>query len=120
MEQKKNKGLVRLIKALGYSWQGLRAVFSSEAAFRQELALCAALLPVALWVEVSATERALLMASLLLVLIVELLNSAIEALVDRIGSEYHALSGKAKDAGSAAVLLSLVLAAAVWGCILLS
>lgn len=115
----KNTGIIRIIKAFGYSVQGVRAVFATEAAFRQELALCAALLPVALWLEVSAVERALLIASLLLVLIVELLNSAIEALVDRVGTDHHELSGKAKDAGSAAVLVALLLAAVIWGIILL-
>lgn len=119
MEQKKNTGITRIIKAFGYSLAGLRACFASEAAFRQELALCAIMLPVALWVEVSRAERALLVASLLLVLIVELLNSAIETLVDRVGPEHHDLSGKAKDIGSAAVLVALVLAVTVWGVILL-
>ncbi len=119
MEQKKNTGIVRVARAFGYSMKGLKATFATEAAFRQELALCIILLPLACWLNISPAERALLIASLLLVLIVELINSAIEAVVDRIGAEHHELSGKAKDAGSAAVLLALVLAAVVWGIILL-
>lgn len=111
-------GLARLWKALGYSLAGLRAAYGAEAAFRQEVWLALPLAAVAFWLPVDGSERALLIGALLLVLIVELVNSAIEAVVDRIGPEYHALSGRAKDIGSAAVLLALVNGAAVWGCIL--
>lgn len=112
-------GIARLIAATGYSWQGLRATFRGEAAFRQELAAAIVLVPLALWLDVSRAERALLLASVLLVLIVELLNSALEALVDRISDEQHPLAGRAKDMGSAAVMLSLVTVAVVWAVILI-
>lgn len=98
---------------------GLRACFASEAAFRQELALAVIMTVIALWVEVSAAERAMLIVVVFLVLIVELLNSAIEALVDRVGTEHHELSGKAKDIGSAAVFVVLLLVGIVWAIILL-
>jgi diacylglycerol kinase (ATP) len=110
-------GITRVIKALGYSIKGLKAAFANEAAFRQEIAGCAVAIPLAFWLDVSKAETALLIASVLLVLIVELLNSAIEAVVDRIGSEHHELSGRAKDIGSSAVLIALLLAATVWGII---
>ncbi|MCS4307222.1 diacylglycerol kinase (ATP) [Rheinheimera pacifica] len=113
------KGLKRIMLAGVNSWQGLASSWRSEAAIRQEIILLLVLLPVALWVDVSAAERALLLLSALLILIVELLNTGIEVVVDRIGSEYHELSGKAKDIGSAAVLITLVASAAVWLCILL-
>ena len=119
MQRKPNSGLRRLIRACGHSWSGFRLAFRAEAAFRQELALVAPLAVVALWLDVTAVERVLLLGSLLLVLIVELLNSAIEAVVDRIGSEIHPLSGQAKDIASAAVTLSLLLAAMTWLLILL-
>ena len=107
-------GLGRLIDATRWSLAGLTAAFRHEAAFRQE-ALCAAvLLPLGLWLGGSGLEKALLVASVLLVLLAELLNSAIEAAVDRISSERHELAGRAKDLGSAAVMVSLVLCAAVW------
>ncbi len=108
-------GLERLWKACGYSLRGFRAAWRYEAAFRQELVLALLLLPAAWWLARDALELALLVATLLLVLIVELLNSGIEATVDRVGTERHELSGRAKDLGSAAVLLSLVLVALVWG-----
>lgn len=111
--------LRRLIRAFSYSWRGIQAAWRDEAAFRVEILACAGLLPVALLMEVSAAERALLIMSLLLVPLVELLNTAIEAAIDRISEATHPLSAKAKDAGSAAVLLSLLIAASVWGCILL-
>lgn len=109
-----NKGLRRILHATRYSLQGLRAALQHEAAFRQELLLFCLLLPPALWFGKSGTERALLVASLLLILIVELLNSAIEAVVDRIGPELHILAGRAKDIGSAAVFIALLNAAVVW------
>lgn len=110
----RSTGLRRLVNATRYSLAGLRAAWRHEAAFRQECALAAILIPTGLWLGRSAVERALLIGVCLLVLVVELLNSAIEAVVDRIGAEPHALSGRAKDLGSAAVLVSLVLVAIVW------
>lgn len=111
-------GIVRVINAFGYSMKGLRAAFIHEAAFRQELLLCVLLLPLALWLGRSGIEQALLVGSLFLVLIVELANSAIEAIVDRVGSEMHELSGRAKDIGSAAVLLALLNLFVVWALLL--
>ncbi len=109
-----NTGLRRLVNAAGFSWQGLRAAFRFEAAFRQELLASMAIVPLACWLGSTGMERAILLAVWALVLIVELLNSAVEAVVDRIGDERHELAGRAKDFGSAAVLLALVNAAAVW------
>lgn len=107
-------GIARLIDATGYSLKGLKACYRSEAAFRQELLLVAVLLPTSVWVARSPVEWVLLVAPLFLLLIVELLNSAVESVVDRFGDELHVLSGRAKDMGSAAVLLSLVLIATTW------
>jgi diacylglycerol kinase (ATP) len=107
-------GLRRLINAVGYSINGLRAAYRLEDAFRQELALAAVLIPAALLLPVAATGRALLLASVILVLIVELLNSAIEATVDRISLDNHELAKRAKDIGSAAVMLSLACMTMVW------
>lgn len=107
-------GITRIIAAGGYSWQGLTAAFKYEAAFRQELFLTIILIPVALWFGKSGTEMALLIGSLFLVLIVEVLNSAIEAVVDRFGPELHELSGRAKDTGSAAVFLALTNVVVIW------
>jgi diacylglycerol kinase (ATP) len=112
-----NTGLRRVVNATVFSLAGLRAAWRDEAAFRQEVALCVVLVPTAVWLGQTAVERALLISSCLLVLIVELLNSGIEAVVDRVGSEHHRLSGQAKDLGSAAVLLSLLLVVVVWGLI---
>lgn len=109
-----HQGWRRLISAANYSKQGFVSSWHSEAAIRQELMALLVLLPFALWVDVSAMERALLVLTLLLVLVVELLNTGLEAVVDRIGPEYHELSGKAKDIGSAAVLTMLVAAVSVW------
>ncbi|EOC0476671.1 diacylglycerol kinase [Cronobacter turicensis] len=107
-------GLTRIINAAGYSWKGLRAAWKNEAAFRQEgVAVIAAIL-IACWLDVDPITRVLLIGSVTLVMIVEILNSAIEAVVDRIGPEFHELSGRAKDMGSAAVLLSIILALVVW------
>lgn len=107
-------GIARIIDATGYSWKGFRAAFKHEAAFRQELLLLLVLTPLALWLGEDGVDFALLIGSLLLVLMVELLNSAVEAVVDRIGSEHHELAGRAKDIGSAAVFVALVNAALVW------
>jgi len=111
-------GVRRLVNAFGHSMDGLTAAFRSEEAFQIEVVLAAILLPVVFFLPVSAVERALLIASVLLVLIVELLNSAIEAIVDRISLERHPLSRQAKDIGSAAVLLTLLLLVSTWGLIL--
>ncbi len=111
-------GINRLFYATLFSARGLKALWSGEAAFRQEVFMLLVLTPVILWVNVSPAERALLVLSLLLILVTEMLNSAVEAVVDRIGDEYHELSGKAKDIGSAAVLFSLVGASIIWGIIL--
>lgn len=113
-----NKGLKRLIYATRYSFQGLRALWQQEAAFRQEITLSLLLTPVIIMVDVTPAERALLVISLLLVLITEILNTAVEVIIDRIGHEDHALSGRAKDMGSAAVMFSLIGAAIIWGIVL--
>lgn len=113
------RGLRRLINAFGYSMRGFRACFEHEEAFRLEVYLVVPLVPVALWAGQDPLERALLLTTLLLVPTTELLNSAIEATVDRIGTEHHELSGRAKDICSAAVFLAIVLAVAVWGILLL-
>jgi diacylglycerol kinase (ATP) len=119
MSKPGNTGLTRLIKATGYSWAGLKAAFKHEAAFRQELLLCLALMPLGIWLGQTGVERALLIGSLLLVLIIELVNSALEAVVDRFGGEQHELSGRAKDIGSAAVFIALLVVIVVWGLVLL-
>ncbi|MFQ5935784.1 MAG: diacylglycerol kinase [Acidiferrobacterales bacterium] len=111
--------LARVVRATGYSLRGLRAAITREAAFRQELALFIVLVPLGLWLGRGPVERALLVGVLFLVLIVELLNSAIETLVNRIGTEQHELSGIAKDMGSAAVFLALLLVPIVWALVLL-
>lgn len=110
-------GLIRIIHAFGYSVQGIRAAFKHEAAFRQELLLAIILIPFAFVVTNDAVKLALLISSPILVLVVEILNSAIEAVVDRFGEEHHELSGRAKDMGSAAVFFSLVIVAVIWGLI---
>jgi diacylglycerol kinase (ATP) len=107
-------GLQRLLNACGYSLHGLASAFRHEDAFRQEVFLAAVLIPIALLLDVGGPGKALMIASVLLVLIVELLNSAIEAAVDRISFDQHRLSKRAKDIGSAAVALSLVNVALVW------
>ncbi|EPS0984540.1 diacylglycerol kinase [Vibrio vulnificus] len=109
-----NTGIKRIIKATGYSIQGLKAAFKHEAAVRQEFALLVVAIALATWLEVSMLERITLLAVVVLVLIVELMNSAVEAVVDRIGVEHHELSGRAKDIGSAAVLVALIFAGFTW------
>lgn len=111
-------GLSRIVHATGYSMRGLRLAWRAESAFRQEVALAAMLLPAAFWLGQTALEVAVLVAVLLVVLITELLNTAVEAVVDRVGEEHHELAGMAKDAGSAAVMVSLLLTALVWGLLL--
>ncbi|MDW2309529.1 diacylglycerol kinase [Vibrio sp. 1075] len=115
-----NTGVKRIIKATGYSIQGLKAAFKHEAAVRQELALLSIAVILACLVDVGMIERILLIGVVVLVLIVELLNSAIEAVVDRIGVERHELSGRAKDIGSAAVMVALTFAGFTWFYILTS
>lgn len=109
-----NSGWRRIVKATQYSWQGLRASYQHEAAFRQEVILLVVGAPLALWLGDGGVEKALMIGSLLLVMIVELMNSAIEAVVDRIGTERHELAGRAKDMGSAAVTLTLLNAVIIW------
>jgi diacylglycerol kinase (ATP) len=110
-------GVRRIISAAAYSAKGFRAAWKHEASFRQELVLAVLLTPAAIWLGRSIVEQAMLIGVCLLVLIVELLNSAIETAIDRIGSEQHELSGRAKDIGSAAVFVSLVLVVVVWAAI---
>jgi diacylglycerol kinase (ATP) len=110
----KKTGIARLVAASGYSVKGLVAAYKNEAAFRQECLLLLAAVTVAVQLDVAPLAQVLLIGSVVLVVIVELLNSAIEAVVDRIGPEHHDLAGRAKDMGSAAVLVSLLLAAFVW------
>ena len=112
-----NTGLRRIVNATYFSLQGLSAAWRSESAFRQELMLCVVLVPTGLWLGQNAVERALLVGTCLLVLVVELLNSGIEAVVDRVGEELHPLSGRAKDFGSAAVFVALGLTLVVWALI---
>ena len=109
-----NTGVRRILRAMNYSAQGFGHAWKHEAAFRQEVALTVVLAPIALWLGRTAIERALLIGVCFIVLIVEFLNSAIEATVDRFGEEHNELSGRAKDLGSAAVFMSLSLAALVW------
>lgn len=115
----KRKGIARLIAAAGYSFAGLRSAFASEEAFRMEVVVFVLFTPVALYLGENGVERALLIGVLLLLMIIELLNTAVEAVVNRIGSDYHELSKQAKDVGSAAVFLGMVLVALVWGLVLL-
>lgn len=115
---KGKKGLTRLINALGYSRDGLRAAWQNEAAFREEILLAAIAIPLALLLAKTGVDRALMMGSIILILIVEILNSAVEAVVDKASPEKNDLAKRAKDMGSAAVLLSLLNAVVVWACIL--
>lgn len=108
----------RIIKSCGYSLQGLRATFKEEEAFRVEVLLALFLVPLGLYLGQTGIEKVLLTVSVLLVLLVEILNSAIESVVDRFGVEQHELAGRAKDQGSAAVLLSLLVVLVVWGVLL--
>jgi diacylglycerol kinase (ATP) len=112
-----NTGLRRVVNATFFSLAGLKTAWTNEAAFRQELVLCVVLIPAGAWLGQDAVQRSLLIGSCLLVLIVELLNTAVEFVVDRIGTDHHRLSGQAKDLGSAAVLISLIFTLVVWGLI---
>lgn len=105
----------RITRAFGFSLAGLRAAYKKESAFRQELILTIILVPLGLWLGRNGVERSLLIGSILLVLIVELLNSAVEATVDRGGKNWDKLAGRAKDMGSAAVLITILLLAMTWG-----
>jgi len=116
---KSKNGLIRIWNAFGYSLEGLSAAYKHEAAFRQEVWLAALLIPLALWLPASHIGKALMIGSVLLVIIIELLNSAIEAIVDRISLEKHELAKRAKDIGSAAVLVSLINVLVIWGLVLL-
>ncbi len=111
-------GFTRVVKATQYSLQGIRAAYRHEEAFRQEVWLCLVLIPLGLYLGETRVEKTLLVASVILLPLVEILNSAIEAVVDRFGAEHHELSGRAKDMGSAAVMLAIILLASVWGIIL--
>ncbi|KJV07748.1 diacylglycerol kinase [Methylocucumis oryzae] len=119
MANQNAKGFKRLINACNFSAAGLRATWEHEEAFRQEVIILLVGTPLALWLGDNAIEKILLIGSLVLVLLVELLNSAVEAVVDRVGFEHHELSGRAKDIGSAAVMMSLAWAAITWMLILL-
>ncbi len=115
----KAKGIRRLIDAALYSVAGIRAAWRNEEAFRIEAIAAVFLVPAAFYISRSTVELALLVGTCLIVLITELVNSAIETIVDRIGDEYHELSGRAKDIGSAAVFISLIMLLFVWGAIIL-
>ncbi|MBN1848368.1 MAG: diacylglycerol kinase [Deltaproteobacteria bacterium] len=118
MQRKKNKGIPRLIKACGYSLKGLKAAWLNEEAFRIEILIIGIIFPLGWWLGASGTQKALLIGIYFVVLIVELINSAIEAIVDRIGEEYHLLAGRAKDLGSASVFISLTACVVIWAIIL--
>lgn len=118
MAGQKVTGIKRIINAFGYSWQGLKATYIHEAAFRQELVKVVIGIPLALWWGDNGVEYALLISTLIIILLAELVNSAIEAVVDRFGGEIHELSGRAKDMGSAVVLLAFVNHIVVWTCVL--
>lgn len=107
-------GITRIINAAGYSWLGFKAAYKHEAAFRQELWLAITLIPAGIYLGETLVDKAILVSSLLFVLVVELLNSAIESVVDRIGDEAHELSGRAKDMGSTAVFLSITITIIIW------
>jgi diacylglycerol kinase (ATP) len=113
-DRRKPTGITRLLRAFGYSFQGFRHAWREEAAFRQESALALLIVPAGLYLGRNGVERALLVSPMLIILVVEILNSAVEAVVDRSGTENHPLAGMAKDMGSAAVMLSFVLLGTVW------
>ncbi len=113
-----NTGFTRIIKAFGFSMQGLGASWKHESAFRQETMLAIILLPLAFWLARTTAELMILLMTLFIVVITEVLNSAVEAVVDRVSEDHHKLAGRAKDMGSAAVFLSLTMAAIVWGVLL--
>lgn len=114
MAKTDNTGVRRIVRAAGFSRKGFAAAFKNEAAFRQELALTLLIVPLAFWLTDNRLERALMVGTWLLVPLMEMINSAIEAVVDRVGDEYHPLAGAAKDIGSAAVVFAMIIAAVVW------
>ena len=118
MNQKQNQGVKRLIAAFGYSLEGLSSAWQGEKAFRLEVILTAVAVPTALFMPVSSVGKALMIGSLMLVLVAELLNSAIEAAVDRVSPDRHPLSKRAKDMGSAAVFITLLNVVIIWGLLL--
>ncbi len=113
-DRNKPTGLTRLLRAFGYSFQGFRHAWREEAAFRQELLLSLLVIPAGLYLGRSGVERAMLVSPMMLILVVEILNSAVEAVVDRSGTERHPLAGMAKDMGSAAVMMSFAMLGTVW------
>lgn len=114
MNKRGKHGIARIHKASVYSWQGIRAAYRNEAAFREEVWLCVVMIPLGFYLGNGGVEKALLVASVLLLPLVEILNSALEAVVDRFGGEQHELSGRAKDMGSAAVAIAISIMAIVW------
>ncbi len=117
MRNEKETILGHIFKAVIYSWDGVKAAWINEMAFRIETIVIALLLPIGIWIGETAVERALLIGSSMLILIIELLNSAVENVVDRIGPEHHILSKQAKDLGSAAAAVAMLTAAIIWGLI---
>ncbi len=112
-------GIRRIINAAGYSWKGICSAYKHEAAFRQELWLAIVLVPAGIYLGETVLDKAILVCSVLFVLVVELVNSAIESVVDRVSNEHHELAGRAKDMGSAAVLIALIITAIVWAAVLI-
>lgn len=117
MAKEKNRGVKRIINAFRYTFTGLKAAWVHEEAFRQEIILLIVVIPLGIWIGASGTQRAILIGFYLNIPLMELLNSSIEAIVDRVGEEHHVLSGRAKDLGSAAVFLSICIAVITWGII---
>jgi len=117
MSKPRRTGLIRIVHAAGYSWQGFKFAWKNEAAFRQELTAAIILIPLALWLADTGVEAALLISALGIVVLAEIVNSAIEAVVDRFDEE-HSLFGAAKDMGSAAVFVALTIVVTVWGLVL--
>lgn len=115
---KKLKGFPRLVNAASCSMNGLKCCFRTEEAFRLEVFFAVVLIPLGLWIGEDAVEKSLLAGSVMLLMLVELLNTAVERVVDRISKDHHVLSGEAKDLGSAAVLVAMVITGMVWGLIL--
>ena len=113
-----NTGITRIIRAFGFSMKGLRASWKHESAFRQETMLAIILAPLAFWLARTPAELMILLMTLFVVVITEVLNSAVEAVVDRVSEDHHKLAGRAKDMGSAAVFLSLTMTVVIWGVLL--
>ena len=120
MEKTGATGITRIINAAGYSWLGFKAAYTNEAAFRQEVWLSITLIPTGIYLGDTLLEKSILVCSVVFVLVVELLNSAIESVVDRIGDEPHELSGRAKDMGSSAVFLAITITLIIWIVVLYS